>query len=385
MYKICVITSTRADFGILKPLIIALSKEKNVNLQVIATGTHVDKKHAYTRREIDEIKEENIEAIEYIEIIDSDTDIGILQTMANATTKIGQYLKSLQPDIVVLLGDRYEIFAVASACTILNIPIAHIGGGELTYGAFDEAFRHSITKMSALHFTSSDEYRKRVIQLGEMPESVFHVGSLSIENIENLDFYSKEELDKEFGLDISKVLLTTFHPVTKEINTQQDQLKALLDAIIEQDKYLALFTKSNADTDSSLLNEMIEAYASKYKDKIKIVPSLGIKKYMSVMRHCACVLGNSSSGILEAPSFKVPTINIGNRQKGRTQAKSVIQCSAKKNAIAKALQNLPNKANLENIVNPYAKASTKENIVRKLLIFLEKTHKKNYNKEFYTI
>ncbi len=382
MHKICVVSSTRADYGILKPLILSLLKEKNVQLQFLVTGSHLDKNYGFT---IEEIHKDGIKADACIEIIHNDTELGILQTMSNALLQVGQKLKELSPDIVVLLGDRYEIHAIASACVILGIPIAHLYGGELSYGAFDEIFRHSITKMSTLHFTSCEEYKNRVIQLGEHPKRVFCVGSLSVENIQDLSLLSKKALDEEYGIDCARTLLATFHPVTNEVQSQEEQIINLLDALVEQDRYFTLFTKSNADTNASKLNALVEKYASKHSDKMIIVESLGIHKYMSMMKHCACVVGNSSSGILEAPSFKVPTLNIGNRQKGRIQAKSVIQCSGSKKEIAKVLQSLPKKDKLKDIVNPYEKKDTKQNIIKSLLDFLQNTSSQERIKEFYTL
>ncbi len=381
MYKICVVTSTRADYGILKPLIKALQNTQGIELTILVTGTHLEKAYGHT---IDEIKEDGFNSLECIEIIADDSLDGLMQTMANAITKVGQSLKQLSPDIVILLGDRYEIFAIASACTLLNLSIAHIGGGELTAGAIDEVFRHSITKMSSLHFTSCEEYRKRVIQLGELPQKVYNVGSLSLQEIHTLDFYTKEELDKEFNIDCQNTILFTFHPLTKEVSSQKEQYIQVLEALVES-PYTILATRSNADTNASIFNKILDEYAAKYKEKFRISASLGIRKYMSMMKYAACVLGNSSSGILEAPSFQLPTINIGNRQKGRIQAPSVIQCDAEKKQILAILENLPSRESLKTICNPYEKANTKEEIIAALLNFLQNKEHLQSMKEFYTL
>lgn len=382
MKKVCVITSTRAEYGLLRPLIFDIKKNSNLELQILVTGTHLDKKYGYTLAEIlnDEIKPNAC-----IEIIEDDTKTGILSTMANATKKIGEELQKLKPDIVVLLGDRYETFAIASACVILNIPIAHISGGDITYGAYDDMFRHSITKMSNLHFTSCEEYRKRVIQLGENPETVFNVGSLSFENIKNLNLLSLEQINEDLGIDIKNTILATFHPVTMENSTQKEQLQELLDALVEQKKYTVLFTKANADTDSSELNEMLDNYHIRFPKKIKVVDSLGVLRYLSVMKHCACVIGNSSSGIIETPSFKVATINIGNRQKGRIQAQSILNCESKKTDILKAIEKFSEPEFLQILKttkNHYEGENTVKIIVQQIEIFVNKL---NTLKSFYDL
>ncbi len=377
--KICLITATRAEYSYLKQLIFLLEKEESIITQVLVTGTHLDKNYGYT---ITEIEKDGIIPDILVEIIENDSAQGILKTMANATSKVGEALQKLEPDLVVLLGDRYEIFAIASACVVLNIPIAHISGGDITYGAFDDIFRHSLTKMSNLHFTSCEEYRKRVIQLGEQPDTVFNVGSLSLSNIKTMTFLREEEINKDLAIQCSNTLLATFHPVTMEKQSQSKQFLALLDALIEQDKYVTLFTRANADTGSSELNNILDKYIEKYPHKIKAVDSLGALLYMSMMKYCRAVIGNSSSGILEAPSFKVPTLNIGNRQQGRLQAKSIINCDATKSAISKALQELPSRESLKFITNPYEKNNTAQEIVD----ILKKTNLQElYKKNFYNI
>lgn len=372
MKKICVITSTRAEYGLLKPLIFELKKNQTIELQLIATGAHLEKKYGYT---LDEILGDGLKPDICAEIIEDDTKLGVLSTMANAIKKIGEAIEKLNPDLVVLLGDRYETFAITSACVILGVPIAHISGGDVTYGAYDDMFRHSITKMSNLHFSSCEEYRNRVIQLGEHPETVFNVGSLSLENIKNLNLLSADEINKNLGIDCKNTILATFHPVTMENFTQKEQLKELLEALVEQKKYEILFTKANADTNSSELNKMIDDYQSKFPKKFKVVDSLGVLRYLSVMKHCACVIGNSSSGILEAPSFKVATINIGSRQAGRLQAESIINCEAKKLDILKAIEKISTndfKQVLKSAKNPYEGGDTAKKITQEIEIFVNK-------------
>ena len=244
----------------------------------------------------------------------------------------------LQPDMVVLLGDRYETFVAATAASVARIPIAHLHGGETTEGAFDEAFRHGITKMSWLHFTSAEEYRKRVIQLGESPERVFNVGAIGIENIRKMPLMNKDELEKSLGITFQKeLLLVTFHPVTLEDATSEVQFRNLLSALDTIENTTIIFTKANSDTDGRIINEMIDDYTNEHLEKTLAFTSMGQLRYLSAMKLASVVVGNSSSGIIEAPSFKVPTVNIGDRQKGRMQARSVINCEPNEESIKEAI------------------------------------------------
>jgi GDP/UDP-N,N'-diacetylbacillosamine 2-epimerase (hydrolysing) len=351
--KVCVITTTRAEYGLLKLVMEHFKKSAKLELQIIATGTHLEKKYGYT---LDEIINDGFLPNDCISIIKNDSKTGILKTAANAIQKVGDSIAKLDPDMVILLGDRYETLAIATACVILNIPIAHISGGDVTYGAYDDIFRHSITKMSYLHFTSSESSRNRIIQMGESPERVFNVGELGVENILKLSFLPKEKLEEQLELNLENTLLATFHPVTMESSTQKEQFEQLLLAIKEQNQYNVLFTRANADTNRDELDKLLNEYAKKYPQKIKIVDSLGTLKYLSAMKYCAGVIGNSSSGIVEAPSLKKGTINIGNRQKGRICGQSIINCNANKKEIAKAFETLSSKEfkeNLKTVQNPY--------------------------------
>ncbi len=276
--------------------------------------------------------------------------------------------------MTVILGDRYEAFAAATAAMIHRIPIAHIHGGELTLGAVDDAIRHSITKMSTLHFTSTEEYRKRVIQLGEEPDRVFCVGALGVENIKTQQLMSREELSQsiDFPLDLPYVLVT-FHPVTLENATACKQFDNLLTSLDGVREYRILFTKANADTDGRIINEKIDSYVKNNKGRAVAYTSLGMKRYLSALQYSEMVIGNSSSGILEAPSFKIPTVNIGSRQLGRIRAKSVIDCTNSVEAISDAISKakaLKTKRELENIRNPYEKSNTSENILFEIRRYL---------------
>lgn len=366
MKKICLVTATRAEYGLLRPLMFKLKQSQKTQLQVIVTGTHVEKVYGET---VNEIIRDGFVPDKCIPIVVDDTPTGILSTMSNATKGVGEALKELGPDLLVLLGDRYETFAIASSAVILGIPIVHLYGGEVTYGAYDEVFRHAITKMSYLHFTSTEEYRKRVIQMGESPDRVFNVGALGVENVLGIELLSKEELERQINFSMNNTLLATFHPVTMEMESQEEQFKALLDALAAYPMYNVLFTRPNADTNRVQLNVLLDGFGNKFNSRVKVIDSLGVVKYLSAMKYCAGVIGNSSSGIVEAPSMKVGTINIGNRQKGRIGAKSIIHCNAIKEDIIKAFEKLSSaefKSSLTTTINPYEGKETSKTIAFQL-------------------
>lgn len=336
MKKICVITGTRAEYGLLRPLINRVKEDKDLKLQLIATGMHLSPEFGLTYKEIEEdgfIIDEKIEIL-----LSSDTSVGISKSMGLAMIGFADAFARLNPDMVVVLGDRYEIFAAASTAMVSRIPIAHIHGGETTEGAFDEAFRHSITKMSYLHFTSTEEYKNRVIQLGEDPDRVFNVGAIGIESIKTLKLLGKEELEEniefEFG---KKTVMVTFHPVTLEENTSAEQFGELLLALDKLQDTKFIFTKANSDTDGRIINKMIDDYVNKNKEKSVAFTSMGQLRYLSALQYTDLVIGNSSSGIVEVPSFNIPTINIGDRQKGRTQSDTVINCEPTIDSIIEAI------------------------------------------------
>ena len=382
--KVCVITGTRAEYGLLYWLMKEIQNDKDLELQVIATGMHLSPEFGLTYKEI----EKEFEINKKIEILlSSDTPVGISKSMGLAQISFAEAFDDLKPDIVVVLGDRFEIFAAVSAALVSRIPIAHIHGGEVTEGSVDEAFRHSITKMSHLHFTSTEEYRKRVIQLGEEPNRVFNVGAMGIENIKRLKLLSKEEFEKSINFKLNKKnILVTFHPVTLENATAKEQFSELLSAIDELDDTNIIFTKANADTDGRIINKMIDEYVAKNKNKAIAFTSLGQLRYLSALQFVDAVVGNSSSGILEAPSFKIGTINIGDRQKGRIKAKSVIDCEPKKESIQKAFAKLYSakfQDMLKNVKNPYEQDGFPS---KKIIKILKNTDVKNLiKKRFYDI
>tara|TARA_B110000967_G_scaffold208448_1_gene260697 strand:+ start:5249 stop:6409 length:1161 start_codon:yes stop_codon:yes gene_type:complete len=351
--KICIVTGTRAEYGILFWLMKEIEKTDNLFLQIIVTGMHLSKEFGFTFKEI----EKDFFINKKIEILlSSDNSIGISKSMGLAQISFAEAYNELSPDLILLLGDRFEIFSAATAATVSQIPIAHIHGGETTEGAFDEAFRHSITKMSHLHFTTNHKYRERVIQLGENPKKVFNVGSLGVDNIRKITLLNKEDFEKSINFSLAKYnLLITFHPVTLEKNTSKIQFNNLIQALDKLQNTHLIFTKANADNGGRVINEIIDRYVGDNSNKSSSFASLGQLRYFSAMKHVDGVIGNSSSGLIEAPSFKVGTINIGDRQKGRIKANSIIDCDPTTESIELALKKLYSdsfRSKLANTINP---------------------------------
>ncbi|MCK9455426.1 UDP-N-acetylglucosamine 2-epimerase [Sulfurimonas sp.] len=366
MKKVCVVTGTRAEYGLLYWLLKEIKADNELKLQIIVTGMHLSPEFGLTYKEIE--KEFKIDKkIEML--LSSDTSIGISKSMGLAQISFAEAYDELKPDIAIVLGDRYEIFSAASAAMIARIPIAHLHGGETTEGAFDEAIRHSITKMSHLHFTATDEYKNRVIQLGENPNRVFNVGAMGIENIKRLKLLPKRELEKAIDFKLNKKnVIVTFHPVTLENSTAKEQFKELLEAFNELKETNIIFTKANSDTDGRIINEMIDEYVSK-NDNAVAFASMGALRYLSALRFVDGVVGNSSSGLLEAPSFKIGTINIGDRQKGRIKASSIIDCEPTKEDIKRAFKKLYSKRFQERLPktqNPYDNRSASQKIIKEI-------------------
>lgn len=385
MKKVGVVTGTRAEYGLLKPLITKLDKAVDLELQLIVTGMHLSPEFGLTYQEIErdgfKIEERNEM------LLSSDTPNGITKSIGLAIIGFADIYTRIMPDIVIILGDRYEAFAAASAAMIHRIPIAHIHGGELTEGVIDDPIRHSITKMSSIHFTSTEQYRKRVIQLGEQPATVFHVGALGVENIKEQELLSKKDLAKSIDFPLEKpYLIVTFHPVTLESNTTEMQFANLLGALDHFAEYRVIFTKSNADTDGRIVNRLIDEYTEKNKDRVTAFASLGMIRYLSALKHCEMVIGNSSSGILEAPSFHIPTVNIGDRQTGRIKGKSIIDCGWTTEEIVHGIQKaqiLKRNGDLQAVVNVYEGKNTSETILKVLREYLMKDN--STKKEFYDI
>jgi GDP/UDP-N,N'-diacetylbacillosamine 2-epimerase (hydrolysing) len=370
MRNICVFTAARAEYGLLKGLMEAINASSTLQLQIIASGMHLSPEFGMT---IQEIQVDGFQPDETVEmLLSSDTPTAICKSMGLAMIGYGDALQRLKPDMVVVLGDRFETFCMAAATHVCRVPLAHIHGGEATEGAIDEAFRHSITKMSRLHFASCEAYRRRIIQLGEAPERVFNVGALGVENIRSVPLMQRSELSESIDFNLEgPYFLVTFHPVTLGKDASEGQFRALMDAMDAFPEYNVIFTKANADTDGRVINRLIDDYAETRSKRCLAVTWLGLRRYLSAMKYCAGVFGNSSSGIIEAPSFKVPTVNIGNRQKGRIQAASILNCSPDADAIRQTIRHALSPAfqeRLSGITNPYDRPGTCSSIVG----FLEK-------------
>jgi len=365
--KICVVTGTRAEYGLLYWLMKEIEADRELELQLVVTGMHLSPEFGLTYKEI----EKEFQIDKKVEmLLSSDTSVGISKSMGLAQISFAEVYEDLKPDMIIVLGDRYEIFSAVSAAMIARIPIAHLHGGETTEGAFDEAIRHCITKMSHLHFTATEEYKNRVIQLGEHPNKVFNVGGMGIENIKRLKLLTKDEFEKSIDFKLNKKnILVTFHPVTLENSTAKEQFQELLDAIDELEETNIIFTKANSDTDGRVINQMIDEYISKNSHKAVAFTSFGQLRYLSALQYIDAVVGNSSSGLAEAPSFKIGTINIGDRQKGRIKAQSVIDCDPNQADIEKAFDKLYSQDfqdGLKDTINPYGDGMASKKIIEEI-------------------
>ena len=336
MRKICVITGTRAEFGLLRPLIELIANDKELQLQLIATGMHLSPEFGYTLNEITEagfMVDKKVECL-----LSSDSSIGVSKTIALAISGFADALAELTPDLVVVLGDRTEILGAVIATAMANIPIAHLHGGETTEGAYDEAIRHSITKFSHLHFTSTEAYRKRVIQLGEHPDTVFNVGAIGLDAIKKLPLLDKASFEQAIGFKLKeRNILITYHPVTLEKEAPIETFENVLTALDELTDTTLIFTHANSDKNGRIINKMITEYVSSHKDKAVEFKSLGQLRYLSALQFVDFVIGNSSSGMTEVPAFYIPTINIGDRQKGRINCESVINSNNSLEDIKKSI------------------------------------------------
>lgn len=381
--KICVVTATRAEYGLLKPLIQKIKDDDSLELQIIATGAHLSPEFGLTYQLIENDGFSISEKVEML--MSSDTPTGIVKTMGVCMISIADSFNRLKPDMIVVLGDRYEMLSVVSAATIFKIPIAHLHGGEVTEGAYDDAVRHSITKMSHLHFASTDEYRRRIIQMGEQPEDVFHVGAIGLDNIKTLNLLNKEDLERVLEIKFNKYnYQITFHPETLGNSSSQEQFQVLLNSINKEENSFFVFTKANADTDGRVINQMIDEYVSKNPKKAKAFHSLGNLKFLSLVKHCDAIVGNSSSGIIEAPSLHTATINIGDRQKGREQANSIINVKCLESEISEAFNKIKDfefQLSLNDIDNPYDKGGATKLIYENI----KKRNKINTNKKFFNL
>lgn len=360
--KICFVTGTRAEYGILSRLMKSLDEDWAVEPQVIATNMHLSPEFGITVREIEE---DGLKVDRKVEmLLSSDTAVGTVKSMGLASIGLADAYAELSPDLIVILGDRYEMLAAASAALIFGIPVAHLYGGEITEGAYDDAIRHAITKLSYLHFTSTKEYRDNVIQMGESPDRVFWVGALGADNIGSGEIISLTELEDSLSFKLGDdFLLVTFHPVTREPSQAEAQTRALLDSLAKVlDTHKILFTLPNSDTDGRIIGKMIRDWVQSHHDKAIAVSSLGRRRYYSALKYCKAVVGNSSSGLCEAPSFRKPTLNIGIRQQGRAQGNTIVNCNPTRESISEGLCKVLSDDFIKYVsqkgVNPYVKPDT---------------------------
>lgn len=361
--RIAVLTATRAEYGILRPLIERIYADRDLELSLLVTGAHLSAEFGNTYQEI---LDDGFPIAVKIPILETgDSAAAVSKTMANALGAFGAYFEENRADMLVVLGDRYETIAVCLAAMNARIPIAHLHGGEITEGAVDDGIRHAITKLSYLHFPSTQAYAERIIQLGESPDRVFPVGAMGVENIKKVPLLSREELEASIGFSLEDAYaVVTFHPVTLEDGSAESQFRALSDALDDFDmRYI--ITKANADAGGRIINRMIDQYAQIH-DNVYAAASLGMRRYLSAVKYSTMVIGNSSSGIIEAPSFQVPTVNIGDRQRGRTAAASVIHCKADREEIRKAMEEaavMKRRLEKEPVQNPYEMEGTSEKII----------------------
>lgn len=353
--RACVVTATRAEYGLLRPLMQEFKNSSDYQLQLVVSGTHLSPEFGLTWQAI--------EADGFV--IDEQVDMLLSGDSASAAAKslglmcigLADAFRRLNPDFIVILGDRYETIGVVSTAMLFNIPVVHLHGGEITKGAVDDAYRHAITKLSHLHFTSTEEYRQRVIQMGENPDHVFNTGAIGVDNIRILPLLSRDELAKSLNINLMKnYFIVTYHPATAVESDAVAEIDALMRALLSVEGTQAVLTLSNADVGGRGINQHIQQWVARHPDRLHAFASLGQLRYLSAIRHSLGVIGNSSSGIVEAPSLKVGTLNIGARQEGRIQAKSVLNCEADEASIRQGLQTLasaPFQASLSSMQNPY--------------------------------
>ena len=381
--KICVVTGTRAEYGLLSRLMRMIKESDKTQLQVVATNMHLSPKYGNTYKEIEAdgfVIDKRVPIID--ETAPNDSHSTVLE-MSRALSGFADAYSELKPDLLVVLGDRYEILAAAAAALIMRIPIAHISGGDVTEGAFDDAIRHSITKMSQLHFPSTEEYKKRVIQLGEQPDRVFNAGALGVENIKKMPLMGKVEIEKEIDFKIdNNTILVTYHPVTLGNRTAKDDIEDFVAALEERKDIRVIFTMPNSDTGGQFIVDAINDFVAKNPERAKAYKSLGVVRYLSVMRQVAAVVGNSSSGLVEVPSFGIPTLNIGDRQKGRLAADSVYNCAPDKTAVLNGLDMVLSPAFRKKAAethNPYEKENTAQTIYDVISTYpLEQLNQKHF-------
>jgi UDP-hydrolysing UDP-N-acetyl-D-glucosamine 2-epimerase len=359
--KICIATGTRAEYGLLNPLMTLLKQDKAIELQIVATAMHLSPEFGMT---VDEITRDGFKVNEKIEmLLSADTNTAVVKAIGLAMITASEVFKRLKPDLLVVLGDRFEMLALVTSAYLMNIPIAHIAGGETTEGAFDEGIRHSITKMSSIHFAATEVYKKRIVQMGEDPKSVFNVGALALDNIKNLELISKEKLEKDLNLTFEgRTALITFHPATLAKESPETQFKKVLGALRKFPQLKLIFTMPNSDAGGRAVIEEIKSFTFKRNNSYAFT-NLGQKRYLSVLKHVDLVIGNSSSGIIEVPFMGIPTVNIGDRQKGRIICDSVINVNCETPEIISAIKKaLEKKKNIPKIKNLYGNGNAARKI-----------------------
>lgn len=365
MRKICIVTGSRAEWGLLSGLARKIVDDPELELQIVATNMHLSPEFGLTYREIEQQGFRINRKVEML--LSSDTANATAKSVGLATIGFADAYEELKPDLLLVLGDRYEILAAVTAALFYKIPVAHLHGGEITEGAYDDAIRHAITKMSHLHFTSTEEYRRRVIQLGEQPERVFNVGAIGIDNIRHVKLLDRETLEKQLNFSFGeKSVLVTYHPETLEDMPVEEQCRNLLDALATLEEMRIIFTLPNSDTGGRIIIEMIDDFVRQHKDRATVYTSLGQLRYLSALQYVTAIAGNSSSGILEVPSFGKPVLNIGNRQKGRIAAASVVHCGTALSEIKEGLEKVFSEDFIrlaKKVSNPYEKAETATGII----------------------
>lgn len=383
MKKICVVTATRAEFGLLLNVMKRIEEDPELKLCLVVTGTHLLASQGNTVREIEASGIPIAEKIPILEENDSPEEI--CRAMGRICARFGELYARQKPDLLVVLGDRYELIPICGCALQFRIPIAHISGGEVTAGALDELYRHAVTKMSHLHFPGCGAYRKRIIQMGEAPGRVFDYGDVGVENIRTMDFMEKKELEEsiEFSLD-RPYACVTFHPPTMEGEEAASQIREVLMALEAFPEMKFILTKANADSGGQEINEIMDRYAEEHENW-KCFPSLGVRRYLSALKYCEMVIGNSSSGIVEAPCFHIPTVNIGSRQEGRLQAESIINCPPAKKEIISAIKRAKSREFQDiakQAVNPYGNGDTSYRIAAELKKYLKSP---DVRKNFYDV
>ena len=381
MRKIAIFTGTRAEYGLLYWIIKGVHESSQAELQLLVGGMHLSPEFGYT---VNQIEQDGFPIAERMEfLLSSDSPVGLTKSMGLALISASEVLQRQQPDLLVLLGDRFEALAVAQAAMVARVPVAHLHGGETTEGAIDEAFRHAITKMSHLHFTSTEAYRQRVIQLGENPENVFNFGAPGIDSIIRLSLLNREELSDATSIkQDAPFFLVTYHPVTLTSDGATSSLSNLLAVLDKYPEHQLIITYPNADTHGRKLIELLEDYKSHNPERVQLVHSLGQLRYLSAMKFCDAVIGNSSSGLIETPTFGVPTLNIGDRQKGRIFGNTVINCSDSENEIESGMKQIMNpefRKECQKSLNPYGQGNSSERILEAIVSHpLDKLLKKTF-------